>query len=618
MKIKSFITIIAVLLTSFRTFGQSISPDITTEVCPNTEYIFSVTVPGAYQSVSTIGGCIITQSPYNITSSATNSSFNFKGKFYDANQTQIFVVNYSNNGNQSKQFPFKKIKSLFFTSACTPPIQPNQTSVQPAICSAVNIPISFNNISWNNSFEALCYGAITTYEYQLPAGWKVGTTFTSTGSNWYAGGNSVTVTTNLLGGNGSVISIRTTNNCGSGLSNNSIPVNIGVTRPNAPALKLNGASSLTLYCGDATAKIFTVQNPAACVTSYEWVTANKGWFDVNGAAITTNLITTTPSITIYPSCNSSNPAKDIEVLMKAGTEVLSSKVMVTFSTTAPLLAITGSSEFCTSDSYSLPVSTACGASVVWSLQPLNNFPTPATLSCTNCGTTTLTKVNGGTALLRATVTFPNCNSTGIYEKYIGIGVPQFRGWYNSPTNPVQPLNPWTRANIDATNPACYNTYITTSTDITANANVVWSDAGNSGGVTWTQIGNNLRFYFSDLDQWAFFSVAITNSCGTTNLRYRFNSVGENCTGGPLLRVLTSPNPSTSVVNVELIEGDKIKTNKEIRSIKVTDKNSNIIKVFEFGKDSKKVNINISSLPVDVYNISVFDGKLWYTTRLLKN
>lgn len=123
--------------------------------------------------MNTSGGCIITQLP----SSGSGASFNFKGKFADFNQTQSFIVAYTNNGSKSYPIVFKKIKSLFFPSACTP-IQPNQTTVQPAICSAVNIPISFTNIPWSNSFEALCFGAITTYEYQLPAGWKIGS-FTS-------------------------------------------------------------------------------------------------------------------------------------------------------------------------------------------------------------------------------------------------------------------------------------------------------------------------------------------------------------------------------------------------------------------------------------------------------
>lgn len=91
--------------------------------------------------------------------------------------------------------------------------------------------------------------------------------------------------------------------------------------------------------------------------------------------------------------------------MKSGAEVLSSKVTVTFSTAAPFLAITGASEFCNSASYTVPLSVPCGASIVWSIQPLQNHPNVATLSCTNCQTVTLTKVNNGTVLLRATVTF---------------------------------------------------------------------------------------------------------------------------------------------------------------------------------------------------------------------
>ncbi len=540
------------------------------------------------------------------------ASFTFKGKFGDANQKQSFTVYYTDG--TLFDFEFKKIKSLFY-GACSAVAAP--TSINAPICQITNIPISFNTVQWLTNFEIppVCFGVITTYEYLLPSGWKLGAT-TSNGSTWLAGGNSVTVTSNLL--SGGQIGVRPTNSCDITLSKNSTPSFININRGNIPTLQINGNSTLNLYCGDASAKTFTVQNVASCITSYEWVTANKGWYDAGGNTITANIITTIPSITIYPSCIASNPAKDITVIIKAGSEVLNSKVTITFSTAPPPLAISGAPEFCTSSNYSIPVSSACGASVAWSLEPLQNYPLPVTFSCTNCPTTTLTKYYGGTALLTATVNFPNCNLMGTYQKYIGLGIPVFRGWYNSPTNTIEPLVPWTRANLNATNPACYTTYITTSTDITANTTVVWSDGGNSGGVTWTQIGNNLRFYFSDLNQWAFFNVSINNSCGVTNLRYRFNSVGDNCTGIILLRVLATPNPSSNSVNVQLIEGDKIKVNKEIKGIKITDKVGGIKKIIEYGSGNKKVDVDISSLPVDIYNISVYDGTQWYTTRLLKN
>lgn len=606
---------ILILLLNSIGYSQTISPLETDEYCPNTVYDFTITLPSESTSPtlsSQNGGSIIPNSV-----GVNGVTITFKGKFDDYNQTQTFLVAYTNGVSKNKTFTFKKIKSLFFTTACTQ-IQPNQPNIFPAICQAVNVPISFNNVTWSNSFESLCYGAISTYEYKLPIDWKIGTTFTSTGNNWYAGGNSVTVTTNLLGGNGSTIAIRPTNNCGSGLNNNSNPVYINVSRPNSPVLQLNGTSSVILYCGDATAKTFTVTNPAACVTSYEWVTANKGWFDANGVAITTNIITTTPSITIYPSCSSGNPAKDIEVLMKSGTEVLSSKVTVTFSTAAPVLAIAGASEFCTSASYTVPLSVPCGATIAWSIQPLQNHPNVATLSCTNCQTATLTKVNSGTVLLRATVTFPNCNSTGIYEKYIGVGLPTFRGWYNSPTNPVQPMAPFFRN--DVSNPVCYAQQITTSTDITANSSVVWDGTGNDPAqVTWYQQGNNLQFYFYNPFQIAVFRVRITNSCGITSLGYRFNSTDAVCTGGPLLRLAVSPNPTSSIINISLKDRTAKAQQKEIIEIRVVDKMGNVKQKWSYAKGSgiQSRQIDIGNLPTDTYNIMAFDGNGWTVEKIIK-
>lgn len=71
--------------------------------------------------------------------------------------------------------------------------------------------------------------------------------FTSTGSNWYAGGNSVTVTSDLSSGNGGFITIRPANTaCGTGLTNGqSQAVLIPVSRP-APTLSINGNDVICL------------------------------------------------------------------------------------------------------------------------------------------------------------------------------------------------------------------------------------------------------------------------------------------------------------------------------------------------------------------------------------
>ncbi|MFZ6025826.1 MAG: hypothetical protein ACOYVG_15395, partial [Bacteroidota bacterium] len=231
---------------------------------------------------------VLIQGAYNITSTGGNTTFNFRGKFRDVNINQVFRVSYTNTAGAGaiKDFEFKRIKSLFYnnTASCAL-IQPNQTTINAPSCQLSNFNISFNNIQWQTAFEnpTLCFGSITTYEYLLPNGWKLGTA-TSNGSTWLAGNNNVTITSNLIGGG--QIAIRPTNNCNSGLQNGQTPRYITINRTNTPVLKINGSTSLTIYCGDAGAKTFTVENAGSCITSYEWQVANKGWYDANGNLIT--------------------------------------------------------------------------------------------------------------------------------------------------------------------------------------------------------------------------------------------------------------------------------------------------------------------------------------------
>lgn len=281
-------------------------------------------------------------------------------------------------------------------------------------------------------------------------------------------------------------------------------------------------------------------------------------------------------------------------------------------------SISGPNEFCTSASYTISGAALCsGGNVTWSLGYLNNHPNVASLSCTNCTSTTLTKINNGTVWLIATVTFPN-STTYTYEKYIGVGTPVIRGWYNSPTNPSEPLAASSRFEFNW-NDACYTTLISTNMDITANSTVVWEDAGNSGGVTWYQSGNNLIFYFSDLDQWAYFRVTATNSCGSQSWLYRFRSVGDNCSGGTPLSIMLSPNPTTSALNVTLVDKKDQTKQKEIIEIRLVDKMGTVKQKWNYGKGSgnQTRQLNVSNLPTDIYNVMVYDGTTWVAEKFIK-
>jgi hypothetical protein len=219
-------------------FSQTISPATTTEFCPNVETTFNISVPGTYDNISVSGGCFITTSPYSITTSGGNTTFSFKGKFIDSNQTQTFTVTSIINGSASN-FPFRftKIKSLFnATSAST--ISLNTVSLVAQRCQIQNFNISFTNVKYGNEnvSPSISYGNITNYEYQLPTGWSIGST-TSTGSNWIAGGNNVTVTSDLGTGDGLFVKIRPVNTaCGTGLSPGPTKL-IAISRP-APTLEI--------------------------------------------------------------------------------------------------------------------------------------------------------------------------------------------------------------------------------------------------------------------------------------------------------------------------------------------------------------------------------------------
>jgi hypothetical protein len=332
-----------------------------------------------------------------------------------------------------------------------------------------------------------------------------------------------------------------------------------------------------------------------------------------------NISTTTNTLTLTPDPCAS--LSNISVTVKINNlnyQTLNCSVTRTIPPASDF-AISGPNEFCTSANYTISGGSLCGANVTWSLGYLNNHPNVASLSCTNCTSTTLTKINDGTVWLIATVTFPGSNTTYTYEKYIGVGVPLIRGWYNSPTNPIEPLAASSRFEFNW-NDACYATMISTNMDITANTTVTWEDAGNSGGVTWYQNGNNLNFYFSDLDQWAYFRVTAINSCGSKSWLYRFRSVGDNCEGGgPPLRVILSPNPTTSTINVILTDRKNLKKQKEMVEIRLIDKMGNIKQKWNFAKASgnQARQLNVANLPPDIYTIMVFDGKVWTSEKFIK-
>ena len=229
----------------------------------------------------------------------------------------------------------------------------------------------------------------------------------------------------------------------------------------------------------------------------------------------------------------------------------------------------------------------------------------------------VSKVNTGSEIVKVTLT-NTCGVSLVLTKQVTVGPPIIAGWYNSPTNPSQPLNPSSRLN-QAYNDACFGQYINTNMQISAGATVVWQYNGQPGIVSWNQQGNNLHFYFLSTDTTlvAFFSVTATNTCGFTSWNYRFRQVNAGCSGGPLL-LSVSPNPSNNTTVVTLADkADKTKK-KDMQEIRIIDKLGNIKQAIKLGRHIQTAIVNVTNLPIDVYTILAFDGRVWTAAKFNKN
>jgi hypothetical protein len=197
------------------------------------------------------------------------------------------------------------------------------------------------------------------------------------------------------------------------------------------------------------------------------------------------------------------------------------------------------------------------------------------------------------------------------------------GTYNSPSNASEILIPTPPKTLNPpVNAACI--VFATNMTIPANSTVTWSGTTSSNDVTWSQAGNNLYCNFTEVNQTGEFTISVTNSCGTSSARYKFQcTTTQSCGIQPSLvetnsLVVLSPNPAQNDVNVELVQKSDNNKKREIKEIRIIDKMGNIKSVTKVNGIKKNVLLNISRLTADLYTIQVFDGKEWQSAKLIKN
>jgi lysyl endopeptidase len=113
-------------------------------------------------------------------------------------------------------------------------------------------------------------------------------------------------------------------------------------------------------------------------------------------------------------------------------------------------------------------------------------------------------------------------------------------------------------------------------------------------------------------------VEVETSCGANSVS-NVETFTIEC--GYYLRAITNvelfPNPARGQVTVRLKQMNETKTEatrlKAIKDIRIMDKTGNLRKLLRYNPDTKSVNINLSSLPYDIYYLEVSDGI--HTARL---
>lgn len=298
-------TFLFFILTGFlSSTAQTITPSTTSEYCPGTDITFTVTVPGKSPNVLGVGGALVMS--INISHSDDDpNTFTFIGRFTDVNVTQIFRVTYNVDGEtNTHDFSFEKVKSLFHkTAALCVNIFPNVNMINAPICQVNSFNINFSNQQYQNFTTSDCFGSVTTYEYLLPANWSMGSSV-STGSNWLAAGNSVTVTSDKT--TGGVIRIRASNPCGGTLSKGN-EVAIGINRM-LPVLTMSGP--YTICSGNSyTYSISGIPTGASATwtsNSYYSLAASGNTATVTPYASSNGGSTVAANIT-YPACSVNLP-----------------------------------------------------------------------------------------------------------------------------------------------------------------------------------------------------------------------------------------------------------------------------------------------------------------------
>ncbi|HYF31714.1 MAG TPA: T9SS type A sorting domain-containing protein [Chitinophagaceae bacterium] len=274
-------------------------------------------------------------------------------------------------------------------------------------------------------------------------------------------------------------------------------------------------------------------------------------------------------------------------------------------------AISGPNKFCTSSTYS--VSAPCAGTITWDVQPSHM----ASLSCTNCPTTTVNKLMDGQVTLTATVT-NNCGaSTTTASIPIVVGNPFMA--YPYPIGPDPNCLQKGGQILYGVNhsPYAYGTWMWGYVEGGSNGPVVPVDAGGLPQAGF-RIPNNEDFngvYVAVLTECGLGAQSIAvfqySICGYNDQTWRKKNAPEGKTDVPTkLTALVSPNPAYKQVTINVPGSPNEKVTLQIF-------NSQGIRMTKSSVSPGIHKLDIASWPKGVYILQLQTGNQQQVVKFVK-
>lgn len=436
-----------------------------------------------------------------------------------------------------------------------------------------------------------------SYQWQIPAGWQIGT-ITSDGTTPISNqGFSVSVKPNSCGGNNEKIRVRAVSSCGPGYFSNWQEVTI--TR-NLPSLTISQAPPTTILCNNVSPITVSV-NPVLGATSYSW-TKPSGWAGTSN----TNSITLTP--------NGTNGGT-IEVRANiCGTQTAPLPRTVTlqlFDPSSPP-SIAGPLVVCSPNTgYSIQ-NLPTGATASWSVSPAS-LVSMASGTGTTANLTRANSTSSGVATLTFNITGP-CGLLPTITKSIQIG------YVNGSEATVS-----ASCNVGT---LCYvcpgNTYVFTANTPLGHQSTYsyqWTKPTN-----WTiinQSANTVTLYVPQYNPDFFPAVRfrVNNGCGWSEYSGLTVAPGYSC-GGGYYGYSIYPNPTSDVLTVEpgikeLFKSMEDSVETEPFTVTVLDENGKEMETVTSKGD--KIQMSLKNLKSGFYFIHIYnkDGMIREKIKLEK-